>query len=690
MKRTFCQICKCDCGIVAEVKNGKILRIEGDRGNPNSRGKLCVKGKNSLDVLYHGDRLKKPLLNTGDKGSPEWKEISWDLALEITENKLGELKTRHGPESVAFLFGTTSRTLDTSLVRRFANVYGTPNVTQTWSICVGPKVLAYLATFGGPSYPTCDFANANFIMLWGANPLVSYMHRYHGVVEDILKARRTRGASVVVVDPRESETARIGDFHLRIKPNSDFYLAMGMIQYLIDNDLYDHDFVREYTIGFHKLKESLGGYDLESVARKTDLPIEQIRQITERLAESRPASIDRREGILHSVNGLQTARAIAILMSLTGNVDVQGGLIFNPPIKLNNITLEERLPTGKKPFWGEQYPLASDGSGYLAEAILSDRPYPIRSVFVLESNPVLTLPNTKKVITALKKLEFLVVHDFFLTETCKFADLVLPACTFYEKSEVDVGLLKKVRWVRIRRKVVEALNESKSEAEFVRDLGIKMGYSNDFDFPTEDSMLRVLFQGSDIERYSLGELEDGIYLEDVPPGYLRERGFDTPSGKIELVPSILTPFHEDLPHPIASPAESEKYPFLVITGPKVPSYYHSQFRNTQTLSKLNPVPCAEVGTGIARKVEISDGDIIEIRTHVGRLNIKATVRENMHPFTVSVPHGWTDCNANVLTDDLLTEPLSGAPMYRGIPCQVRKAVEFPLQERSKRSGPVTV
>ncbi len=672
MKRTFCQICKCNCGIIAEVKNGRILRIEGDRENPNSRGKLCVKGMNSLEILYHSERLKKPLLNTGERGDPQWEEIPWDLALGIMKSKLEALKAKYGPESTVFLLGTTSRILDTSLVRRFANLYGTPNVTETWSICVGPKVLGYLATFGHPRYPICEFSHSRFIVLWGTNPLVSYMHRYHAVVEDILRAKMENGAPIVVIDPRKSETATIANYHLPIKPNTDFYLAMGMVQYLIDNDLYDHDFVTRYTTGFDELRASLGGYDLEAVAKKTDLPIRLIREVTERLAQSKPASIDRREGILHTVNGLQTARAIAILMALTGNVDIQGGLVFNPPIRLNDITLKEKLPEVKKAFWAERYPLALDCSGYLVEAILSEQPYPIKSLVALEVNPLLTLPNTKKVIEAMKKLEFVAVHDPFLTETCRFADLVLPATTFYEKAEIDIGLLKRTRWLRTRRRVIEPLYDSKSETELMMELGDKMGYRNSFNFSSEDDILRSLLKGSEGEPYALEELEKGVCLEQMKPGYLRDRGFNTPSGKIELLPSILRPFGASIPKPIQGPAESGDYPFLLVTGAKVPSYYHSQFRNVESLTKLCPSPFAEVGAGIAQKAGVSEGDIIRISTPAGALEITARIREEMHPFTVSIPHGWTDHNANILIDDLFVEPLSGAPMYRGIPCQVTK------------------
>jgi anaerobic selenocysteine-containing dehydrogenase len=671
IRRTMCQICKCDCGIIAYIENGKIVRVEGDKENPNNRGKLCVKGKNSLEILYHKDRLTTPLLNVGERGAPEWEKIDWDRALEIIKRNLKELREKYGPESLVFLHGPTGRIVDRSMVKRFANLYGTPNVTGSWSYCVGPKVLGYMATFGTPLYPTCDFVNANFIMLWGTNPAVSKIHRYHGVVEDIMTAKK-RGAPVVVVDPRKSETARVADYHLKIRPNSDIYLALGMIQYIIENDLYDHDFVERYTTGFEELASRINGYDLDRVEKRTDIPASLIREVTELFVESRPASIDRREGILHSVNGLQTARAIAILMALTGNVDVKGGLIFNPSITLKDITLREMLPDGKKPFWGEKFPLALDCSGYLSEVILSEKPYPIKAMIVFKSNPVLTLPNTHKFVKAMKKLEFIAVHDIFLTETCNFADLVLPASTFYEKAEIDAVPLKKLRWIRVRRRIVEPLQDSKSEAEFMSMLGARMGYEEYFNFQSEDEILMELLRGSEVERYSLEELEKGVLVEEIHPGYFRDRGFNTPSGRIELVSSILKSYGMDIPEPVSHPAESDDYPYLLITGARTQAYYHSQFRNIERLRRLNPDPVAEVGGGIARHIRLSDRDTITIETHTGSIEMKATIKQDMHPFTVSIPHGWVECNANLITDDMRFEPLTGAPMYRGIPCRVKK------------------
>jgi len=682
LRRTICQICKCDCGMLVEIEDGKVVGVRGDPENPNNMGKLCIKGRNSIQLLYHPERLRKPLLNTGERGDPKWREISWDEALEILADKLAELKRDGIEKALVFLHGPTGRIVDRSIVKRFANVFGTPNVTGSWSYCVGPKVLASQMLFGFP-YPIGDFARAKLLILWGTNPLVSRVHRYHGVVRDILSARN-KGAKVVVIDPRRSETAKIANYHLKIRPGRDVYLALGLINYIIEHDLYDAEFVEKHVSGFEELVESVKGFSIEYVANKTDVPAELIEEIGDLLGKIKPAVIDRREGVLHNVNGFQTARAIAVLATITGNVDVEGGLIRNPSISINDITKVSAAKTGKidKPFWKDRFPLAQDCSAYLSDVILSGA-YPIKVLVVFKSNPLLTLPETKKLIKAIKRLDLVVVHDLFLTATCKYADLVLPAATFFEKAEIDAVPLKKYRWVRVRRRVIDPVGEAKSEAEFIIALARKMGYGGYFPYSSEEEIVEELLRGTEIEDYPLEELEKGVMLENRI-GEMREKGFPTPSGKIELYPEVLKRIDaiQDHSHayshayelaPLNPPEEvpgSTEYPYFLITGARSKAYYHSQFRNVEVLRKLDPEPFAEIGEGIAEREGISDGDVVRIETMFGELTVECVVRE-MHPLTISVPHGWEECNANLLTGNIF-EPLSGAPWYRGIPCKVER------------------
>ncbi len=668
IRRTICQICKCDCGILAEIENGKIVRVRGDPENPNNRGKLCIKGLNSFRTVYHPDRIKKPLMNVGERGNPQWKEISWKKALDIIAEKLKEIKEDGMEESLVFLHGPTGRILDRSMVKRFAYAFGTPNITGSWSYCVGPKVLASKLVFGFP-FPTGDFLNSRLILLWGTNPVVSKFHRYHGIVEDIITARKN-GAKIVVIDPRKSETAKISDMHLKIRPGSDVYLALGLINRILEKKLYDAEFISRHVSGFEKLEKFVSDFTPEYVESFTDIPAETVEEVAELLGTIKPAVIDRREGILHNINGFQTARAIAILSAITGNVDIPGGTIFNPSLRINDITLKELLPDNKRTFWYERHPLASDCSGILSDVILSEKPYRIRVLVIFKSNPLLTLPNTGKLIEAFRKLDLIVTHEIFLTETCNYSDIVLPSSTFYEKAEIDAVPLKKLRWVRVRRRVIDPAGEAKSEAEFMIELARRLGYGDLFPFRNEDEILKELLKGTEVEDYPLEDLERGVLLE-YEVGFYRKNGFPTPTGKIELFPETLVEMGMEELKPITRRDDS-KYPYLLITGARSMPYYHSQFRNIENLRKMLPEPVAEVGRMIAEERGISDGDLIRIKTSTGEIEIKAGVSDEIHESTVSIPHGWKECNANFLVDDTAVEPLSGAPMYRGIRCDVRR------------------
>ncbi len=670
IKRTICQICKCDCGVIAEVEDNRIIKVRGDPENPNNRGKLCIKGLNSYRTVYHPDRIRKPLLNTGERGDPRWKEISWKKALDLMTEKLKEIKEDGMEESLVFLHGPTGRILDRSMVKRFAYAFGTPNITGSWSYCVGPKVLASQLIFGFP-FPTGDFPNSRLIVLWGTNPVISKFHRYHGIVEDIITAKKN-GAKIIVIDPRKSETAKLSDVHLKIKPGSDIYLALGLINRILDKKLYDSEFIKRYVSGFEKLEKYVSEFTPEYVESFTDIPAESVENVGELIGKIKPAVIDRREGVLHNINGFQTARAIAILSAITGNVDVVGGTIFNPSLRINDITLKELLPDNKKPFWHERHPLASDCSGILSDVILSGKPYDIRVLVIFKSNPLLTLPNTGKLIKAFRKLDLIVTHDIFLTETCRYSDIVLPSSTFFEKAEIDAVPLKKLRWIRIRRRVIEPVGEARSEAEFMIELARAMGYEKLFPFEDEDEILRELLRGTEVEGYSLEDLERGILLE-YEVGRYRKDGFPTSSGKIELFPKILEEMGMKGLNPIIHSESDSRYPYLLITGARNMPYYHSQFRNVENLRKMVPEPLAEIGRMVAEERGIIDGDHIIIRTSTGEIKIKARVSPDIHEYTVSIPHGWVECNANLLVDDSAVEPLTGAPMFRGLRCDVQKA-----------------
>jgi anaerobic selenocysteine-containing dehydrogenase len=661
--RTFCQICRAECGMIAHVERGRVVRVEGDRDDQWSRGRLCVKGRNAPQILYAENRLLHPVIREGKNGALQ--RASWDEAIGFIAGKMEMMKERYGPEALVFYHGTTARILDEAVLRRLAKLYGTPNVTGTWSVCVGPKMLAYSNTFGRPPMPWCDLKNADYIILWGTNPPATHVHRYHGISSDIIAARK-RGARLAVVDPRRTPLAAKADTYLQIRPGTDLALALAMIQQIITNDLYDEEFVAAHTHGFEKLAERVAPYTPQWAEGVTDLPAQSIQQVAEEFARSKPAALDRRQGVQHCRHATQTLRAMAILMSITGNVDVQGGLMLTPYRRLKSLPVPDDLPRPAQSYWRSEYPLAKDASAMLPEVILSEKPYPVRGLVVLEGNPMSCFANTGKVRQALASLDLLVVHDLFLNDTTQLADVVLPGCTFLEKAEISVQSLRTDYPVRTRLPVVEPQGEAVAEWKFLSMLGRRLGYEEYFPFASDAEVLEAVLGCA-------GWAGDEPATPTVN-GRTLKNGFTTPSGKVELYSTQLEEKGFD-PVPVAPLdwPDEERYPYHLITGARVPQFYHSQHRNIPTLRKAHPEPLAEISPHLAEEVGVGDGDQVKLETAVGATVFRAKVTENIHPRTVSIPHGWAGgSNANWLIDDISCDPLAATPPYRDMRCRVER------------------
>jgi anaerobic selenocysteine-containing dehydrogenase len=661
---TFCQICRAECGMIAHLQDGRVVTVEGDPDDQWSRGNLCVKGRNAARILYADDRLRYPLLRK--KRTERFQRVSWEQAIDFIADKMEAMKEEHSPQALAFYQGTTARVLDEMVLRRLATLYGTPNVTGTWSVCVGPKILAYNNTFGRPPMPWCDLKNSKYIILWGTNPPVTHLHRYHGISADIIAARR-RGSKLVVIDPRLTPMAAKADAYLQIKPGTDLPLALSMIQHIIKNELYDEDFVTSHTSGFEELAKHITPYSPHWAEGITDIPAETIEEVAAGFALTRPASLERREGVQHSRNATQTLRAITILLAITGNVDVRGGLMLTPYRRLKSLSVPEGLARPSRSFWRDKFPLARDASAYLPEAILGEEPYPIRGLIVTEGNPVSCFPNTAKVKRALGKLDLLVVHELFMNDTTELADVVLPACTFLEKGEISIQSLRRDYPVRTRLPVVEPLHEALPEWNFFSLLGRRLGYDEFFPFANDEELIDTV-------------LERAGWTGDEPPvpttpGQVLQKGFTTPTGRIELFSRALQEQgYDPLPTAPVDWPDDASYPYYLISGARVPHFYHSQHRNIPTLRKAHPQPLAEISRTLATEIGVADGEEAKIETRVGTSLFKVKVSESIHSRTVSIPHGWPGAhNANWLIDDLSYDALAATPCYRDIRCRVEKA-----------------
>ena len=669
-KTSVCQICGCNCGLLVTLDRGQIVEVKGDPQIPQNKGGTCIKGKFSPQVLYAPDRLKTPLIRR--RGGTSYMSLSWDDALNEISERLEQIKNKTGPEALAIYRGRSTRFIDRTFISAFARLFGTPNVTGVWTLCVGPKVIGYKATFGAPLFPACDFGNAKLIALWGTNPSASKMHRYFNLPNDIHSAIK-KGAELVIVDPRWHRFADDATLHLPITPGTDTYLILSLVKILIEHGWTDDAFIRKYTSGYDRLCDAAKKVNIQDASQITGIPSETIMELAKKLATIKPASIDRREGVIHQVNGTQINRALAILTAITGNVDRIGGLRFTAlPSWDTSLGIEDKAKAPS--IWSQQYPLAADGAQALTDSVLEQNPYPIRALISISGNPVSALPNTKRTLAALAKLDFLVVNDLFMTETARMADIVLPGVTFYEKGEFHNEPLKPVPWLQTTEPLVKPIGDAKPEWHFIAELSARMGFQELSGFAGEDEILRRVFIDSGRSELDPVAMRRGMRLDQPDFGTLLENGFNTPSGKIELYSTWLAQKgYPPLPTCEDSCQCGDRFPYRLVTGSRSNAFNHSQHRNIPDLLKFCPFPEAEISPKIAADIGVADGEFIAIETEWGQLSIRTKIVHGMNQYTVSIPHGWPGKeNANYLCGDESRDSISGTPAYKSIPCTVRR------------------
>jgi len=692
--RTHCKICNCRCGIIATVEDGKVVKVTGDPDCRKNDGSLCVKGRAMLELLYDPDRLLHPMVRRGE----DWERHSWDSALDEIAGKLNDIKQKYGPESVAIYRGMSVYSwLVDSQVRRLANAFGTPNLFTNAGICISAKIVATRTTFGKGVSVGGDFRNAKCILLFGTNPAVTGMHRSLRVMKDILAAKAA-GAKLIVVDPKRSETAYKADIHATIRPGTDLALILGIINHIIENDLYDADFVARHTAGFDQLREAVWPYTPEEVERLTWVPSETVVEIARTFAESKPACADRRLGIMHHEHGAEACLAINILNAITGNVDVPGGLLVQTNLfDKSNPKFGEFSGAGKYVPQAKQitagHPFAPDIPTMLPDAILSGKPYPIKAMLIFGSNPLLSWPNAETVKKALAELDLLVLVDLYRNDSAAFATHLLPAATFLEKLDMQAPNIASPRIVQLQTPVVEPCGDAQSEPWVIRALAGKLGLGDAFPETDEQIIDAVLDHwGSSLEELKANP--SGIEIEPVPVGHYHNHPYPTASGKIELYsptfekagePGIPV-YHEPSESPLSKPDLAERYPLVLMTGNPVQSSYLSYLHNLPSLHRRNPENWVEIHKDAAAARGIENGERVAVESPRGRIELKAKVTDKIDPRVAAIPYGWGHHfggswqlanqdpgeNPNLLLDHHNGDRISGMPNYKSTLCQISK------------------
>jgi anaerobic selenocysteine-containing dehydrogenase len=676
--KTDCILCVWGCGVNAYVKDGRLVKVEGMAEHPLSQGLLCPRGRHLVDYVYSPDRLKYPM----KKASGGWQRISWDEALGTIAEKLDLLKDNYGARALATFCGSIGvENIElAAFADRFGGVYGTPNFLSVESNCFRSRILARQLTFG--TYLVEEPEKANCIILWGHDPTRSKLPLARQIYHAL-----NNGLKLVVIDPRRTPLAKRAT-HIPIRPGTDCALALGMLNVIISEDLHDKDFVDKHTVGFAQLAEHVKQYPPETVEKITGVPADDIRKIARIFATSKSASIV--QGICtldQQINGLQSSRALAILQAITGNIDVPGTWTNVPFPRLSSLHIdvtEDPIGTTEHPLfhqlWGRKSPYGQ--AMYFADAVLSEKPYPIKALLVTGGNPALTLPDSNRIKQAFKKLDFLVVMDLFMTDTARMADIVLPACSFMERSGIGYvyAVTSGLPYILLRKKVIEPLEECWPDWKFWCELGRRMGYGELFPWQSEDEVIEHWLKPSGLTLKQLFEEHpEGMFFADKKYDMIERAKFKTPSGKIELYSETLAEYgYDPLPIPIepsqspANPELARDYPLILTTGVRSPQYTHTQMRNISRLRRLAPEPLAEIHPDTAGKYGIADGDMIALETKRGQLKIKVRTTEELLPGMVSIPHGWAEANANVLTELEPRDPVTGYSELKALLCQISK------------------
>ena len=635
--KTVCQMCNRYCGMNVYVENGKMVKAEGMLESPVSLGGLCPKGLSAVQYEYDEKRLMHPLKRVGERGGGKWTQISWDEALNVTAERLQDILKKDGARSIAFYKGQGGgwESIWKNVIWRFMNVLGSPNYCAHSHLCYIPMMMGMIYTTGGVPLPDVDHTNC--ILLWGFNPFTSAVVNFG---RRLLDAKQ-RGAKVVVIDPRFTAAASKADFFIQPRPGTDGALALGMMNVILSRELCDNEFIAKWTYGFSQLKELIQNYTPRLTEEITGVPAATVEEIATLYATTKPSCIGVGNGIDQHSNSVQASRAIACLMAITGNIENPGGNIFLPRFTLADMTLADKLPPNTQAI--DKHPLYARLWGVpgpdMLDTLISDEPYPIKGLIAMAGDPATSLSDTGRARQALKKLDFLVVHDLFMTAAAELADIVLPAASCFEYSQVIVYPFltppsANSKSIALRNKVVDAPGECHSDFEFILELAKKLGLGEYFPWNNVEEAFEEELKPTGFTLRDLKENPAGISVPlEHHEVYMKhiENGFPTPTKKVELYSTTfeehgydpLPNYEEPGERPISGNDMAEKYPLLCSAAIKPVLYTHNQFRTVEWLREIMPDPWVEIHPQRAKDLGIGDGELVVVESPRGSIKVKA-------------------------------------------------------------------
>ena len=708
-----CWECSTRCGSLVTLENGHVTKVGPNPKHPGSKGAFCVKGIRALpELTYSPNRIGSPMRRSGARGSGQWDEISWDDALEEMADRLLAVRAEHGPEAI---IGAVSSAFFSrgAMVALLMRALGSPNWMMNQDLCGGCRALSDKVTglgiVGGE-----DVENARCALIVGRNPSAADPVQWMA-----LKRAKKNGAKFIVIDPAQTPAAKLADIWLRPKPGSDAAIALAMINVIIKENLLDSEFVKKWTHGFEDLEKRATDYSPNHAAKLSGVSANDIIEAA-RLYATGPSCFVSGHGIDAFSNGVQTFRAFHCLVAITGNVDRRGGnlrvkrprgfrnyidILHDPRFALPSTVAEKALGADTFPLWaGSKGWQTSVHNPTALDAILTGKPYPVRAMYISGVNIAVTYPDTRKVIAALRSLDFLAVASHMMTPTSEIADIVLPKTTGLEEEEISLDPSAQI--VCYTNPVKTPEGKARSDFEFTTDLARRLetrGIDTRKFFPWENKR--------DFNTYLLGDEIDWDLLKRqgwAPFAYeianFGEAGFKTPSRKIELRSQILDDIGID-PLPAyqtpraeqTTPSEQKNFPLILITGAREKTYHHSRYRDQAWARRISPFPLLQVNPKDATQMALADGDWIAVETlgFEGSCKLKVSVSTETDVGTVRTGMGWwlpevegpekgaLDVNVNVaLSYGGPWDPVTGSADTRGLPCRVTPLpeCEVPMQE----------
>jgi anaerobic selenocysteine-containing dehydrogenase len=661
--------CPDTCGVLTEVHDGKAVHFRGDPDNPVTRGWLCGKVRPYLDFVYHPDRLLYPLRRVGPKGGGQWRRITWDEAIGEIAARWKTIVAESGAEAILPYSYSGTLGLVQMIVSsaRLWNRLGASQLVR--SICCAAAETAVEATLGkrwSPLYE--DVVYSRLVLIWGHNPVSTAPH-----FMPFLRQAQHDGCQVVVIDPQRTRTARGADWHLAPRPGSDGVLAMGLAHILVAEGLHDEAWLQTHTIGWPLLRERLAEYPPRRVAERTGLPEEDITQLARLYAARRPSLIKINDGINRNRNGGQNVRAICMLPALTGQYGVWGGGLAYSTSGYVQWDADALHHWRDCPPPGRKVNMNRLGAALLGE--ITDPP--IRSLYVFGANPATSSPNAGRIVEGLRRDDlFTVVHELFLTDTADYADIVLPATSQLEQT--DLHKAYGTTFLTYNHPAIAPLGECKNDWEVMGLLASALGFNEPWLHQNADEVIEEMLTATAARSPALrgitlarlrSEATVPINLDNATP--FADGRFPTPSGKVELFSQALAEKGVDpLPGRFAVAdddggvsADDPAFPpgeALHLLTAASHHFVSSSFANQAAFLKNEGPPFIEIHPADAARRGIRSGDTVLVHNGRGSCRLRAVVTDAVREGVAASPKGrWAKLdggrNVNWTTSDALAD-----------------------------------